>query len=534
MNKHDKNDNRIRRAFGNQGMAPVRLIAFAMGLLLLLTGCTNLFQPVGWNLNNSLQKPTNLYTPLQGTWKVTAVQPIGDEQTSLPAFAVGDDLSIDKDLVGIKDLYTINPTYSAKYVNTASYLASRYISVPTLEGYTQDNIEVVMVRDEDAFWMDIMRLSDDAICFSYNSRMYYLTQADATVATDVVRQYREMYQAQTSTDEAGQEKRNLSILIGVKEKHTDYYGTEYDQYSTYLIREDTEADRPRVYLMDNLFVPRGDLGYYFLTYDILEKNPVSGVVRAQFAAYPTTANASETQNVLTDAQQRSISYVHDGVIAFDKVNYLSALEDKTKKSEIVQMDNIAADTPLTVQQIGGTDGLAELTNELTSNLTFLNISDVPTALNQVLDPTNVGVERSRTQWSFFSSLEIESGAKVHFQKFPLELIQQTPLVVTDALQVPWTRVTAKNSQANTAFTTPNKNHILISDDDEIQYYDLNGDNISYSTRLSIQMESDSAEIVMVEYGYDESASLWETEFLKHETKQPQVVYGTSSSDSMME
>lgn len=522
-----ENDNRMKPHSAK------KLLLLGVALILALTSCGVFREGAAWSISNTLLQPDNLYTPMKGVWEVTEIKPIGEEQTSLPAFVVGDKLNVDKAVVGIKDLFTVNPIYSAKYVNTVEYLTSRYLTAPTIEGFQGENIEVVMIRDRDTFTMDLMRITADRACFSYNSRMYYVKNVGASVEDDVIADYIAKHQLQSTQQMAGVATKNLSVLIGVKEKKTDYYGSEYYSYYTYLIRDEANQPRPRVYMMNNVLVPRGDLGFFFVTYSVLDKNSVTGVSRAQFAAYPTTVKPADTKNILIDAQKRSIDYIHDGTISMDKVNFLSALETKTLKAETVQMDNLSANAPMTMQQIGGPDAKVVYETQLNTNLEYLNISDVPSALAQLYDETNIGVQRTRMQWGFYSNLEIESGAKVHFQEFPLELIQQASVVYPDPLQISWTKVTARNAQANTAFTTPNKDRILIADDDEIQYFELEGDNIGFSPRLSIQMPNRNAQVIMVEYATDDTATMWETEFLKHETDQPQVLFGAPKVTSLM-
>lgn len=491
----------------------------------MLTGCAKTYDESGWDIGDRISEPRNLITPLEGTWEITRIVPLSEDKKTTPPYREGDLLYISEKLVGIKDYFTIRPMFSAKYVDTNEYLNTRYQKTPALEGFKSDNLTVVMVKEGDAFSAEFMKLSDQRICFINESNLFYLKRIDDKVSEEAVERYEKLAKAKSQKPYKDKERRDMAIYVGVYERKTDKNGIAYPTYYTYLIREDLQSPAPRVYLIENLLIPRKEGNFTTLGYEVVSKNEVNGVTEGKYTV-GTIGGGEQEPRVMSDRQKRSVTYVHDGIVSFDK-NIHPTLKG-VRTYEILSLDQIGTPNaaPFTVEQIAGKAGKDSFHEQVMAQYRYLDPNGEADPKSLTIDDTNIGVERRNADWGFFTGLEVKVGNDLLQSRLPVDLVPVIPVYRSDKLQISWTRVYNQNNQATAAFTTPEQERLLIKDDDEIQYYRLRGENIETEPILSIQL-SNSSKIVMMEVAYDKSAKYWEDTFLKMPLMQPLMLYNSS-------
>ncbi len=497
-------------------------------LLVMLGGCTAHQSGDSLDVQNTIEKPKNNRPLLEGVWRIEQIQNISETST-LPAFDKGDALYVSNQLIGIRDFYTIRPTVSAKYVEAARYLESRFQKVPSLMYSTDKHINVVMVREGDSFSMDILSLSATRCCFVYDSRIYYAVRESDAVDSATIAEYNE--RARTTLQGKASEgiENEAAFLIGIREQVQDDYGAWYYTYRTYFVRERADSALLHTYSIENLLVPRADSLFSMVEYETKKTDEFYGVVEGEYREYPVSQGADDSNNILSDKNKRGILYVTDGAISFEKIENIYS-DQIGRKYEIYPLDSLGGN-PYTVDQIAGEDGKEAFTEMVLNQLHYLDPGtnydtgniDIDEA-NIGIDYTNIGIDRQNTSWSFFTRLEVTREDEVYSSKFPVDIISKVELIRGESLSIPWTQVSYKSSQAVSAFSAARANRVFIKNDDELQYYAIKQGRITDSPILSIQL-SENSKVVLFESAYGDNARLWEEEILRHPLKQVQVLYG---------
>ena len=506
----------------------VRLLALA--ILLLFSGCKKNVDSKEFS-RGGIQKPKNETSLLEGTWKVTDIVSYGEETNAAkpPTFSIDDSLYFCNDFVGINGVFTVNPSISAKFVNTRDYLNARFSGQDvTLNTYDEDKVRVIMVRDGESFSMDFLSLEHDLCTFSYESKMYYLQRETTEIAKDVRENFLRLADSKKREEEQPEENRNRALLVGIKTKSYDADTIPVYSYATYLIREDALSRRPRVYAAEQILVPHGNQSFTLLRYQIQDRNPVYGVLESTFQALLTTADPNSKANTLIDTFNRSVTYVHDGFVAFDKNIVSLSTGVVQRKEEIFSLDALEKGNPYTVEQLTGKEGQETYREQVENRLQQLH-PDIPAnSLLEELDYTDIGIQRKTSDWSFHCTPQITVDGELRSAPLFLDLLQSVPVMESDPLAVPWSQVTNKSYRASAAFSTPNKERVLILTDNELQYYRILEGRIDRSPLLSIQLPSGSS-IIMMETAYDTHADVWEDAIKEQTAILPQVIYDPSFS-----
>ena len=496
-----------------------------------LVGCQ---QPttVEENVNHTIIAPRNTELGVEGKWELVDVKQLNENPNKLPPFFKGDFLYISKDLVAINQIFTVDPKFSSKHVNLNTYLESRYNKAPIIEGYDDENINVMMVRDKDVFSIDLMLLAEDRLCFSYESRMYYFEKREDELTADIMQEYVELAQINMTNPAIISDDLNICSLVGLKVEKIDEDGYRYYDYMTYLINEVWSYSRPRIYLTQEIVFGDDESKLWMVNYNVLEKNEDVGVASAEFV-YSQVGETSEANQIrMEDYYQRSISFVNNSLISFEK-KYLQphnpdqedVYANMGSKYEIYSLDSIASEIPLTVSQLGGEEELKSFKDQVINQLNCVDPDGLIDPADVTIDYSNIGIVRNKSGWGFITSKDWLVGEDVYPTKFSVDLVPMIPIFQNNTLQIPWSRIFNKNNAAEEAFTTKNKERIIIKTDDEIQYYRLIGDQIAGQPELSIQIPK-NASIVMFRQYDDSSADGLLKEFVKLPLYQPQVIYPT--------
>ncbi len=504
-------------------------ITLIIAFILLLTSCQTMSKTEPY-VNDTVQPPRNQTLAVEGTWALTEVEELGDNLSTLAQFEVGDELYINRNLVAINNYFTNSPSFSSKYVNLHSYLDYRYTTPPDLNGYDDEYIRVMMVRDRDALSLDLMNIGDDQLCFSYESRVFYFERVDAGVDNSVVEQYQQLAHDNRINPAVIINDLNMSILIGIRTRKMDENGFAYYEYTTYLINDVWSNSRPLTYSTQEI-ISAGDEGRLTkIDYNIIERDPEVGVTSGEFIVTPVGNEQASGKIVLQDFYHRVINYVHNNVISFTKttmpqiaLNGSNRNNSRVYEFEIYTYDRLHEEQPLTVEQIGGPDESVSFREQVLNQLNIVDPEGTINASDVDIDYTNIGIRRNNSGWGFVSSKDWVVGDTVYPSIFGIDMVPLLPMVQTNTLQIPWSRVMNKTFAAESAFTTEGRERIIIKTDDEIQYYQLIRDQIAASPELSIQIPNDS-EIIMVNEFYDATADLITREFTKLPLLQPQVIY----------
>ncbi|MDY5841907.1 MAG: hypothetical protein SPJ59_03120 [Peptoniphilaceae bacterium] len=491
--------------------------------LLVLAGCIPQ-EKEGIDINKSIAAPANTTLSIEGTWEITGVKKPSDTTKKVDAYNVGDRLYIDSTLAAIGTNYSLNPSYSAKYVYLKNYLSIFYADAAQYNVADDKQVPIYMIRDNDLFSLDIIQTDREKILFYYESVLYTLERVNEVVPDEVHVQYATFEQAKKKKDpESGSDFENLTTMIGVRESVVNDYGYKEFRYSTYLIYEIGNAERPLVYRVDSLVIPNEENELWNLKYEALEPDEDRQLMHARYTYSDADETKKSTQEVFEDNEQRGVSFVHNDVVSFNRPGEIPPTLEAAKKYDIYLLSQLSKQKPLSVTDLAGETENVAFRQQISAQKALIDPDGLIADDEYIIDNTNIGIVRQNLQWIFVTSMNWRIGNQGYPTRIPLDLVTKRNLFQPSRDPISWTRVRNKVPYASTASESPKKDRIFIKTEDEIQYYKEIGGGVSSRSLLNIQLGSES-QIVMIEYYQGASASQMKEKFLKEDLSQPQILY----------
>lgn len=498
-------------------------------VLFLLTGCRGDRLISGEAMIDSIEIPDNALLPIEGSWIVRERRENANNRQTLPSFGVDDALYVSRDVVGIRDFFTVKPSLSSKYVNLKNYLETRYQDLKELPGYEEENVLVLMVRDNDNFTLDIMKLEENRIAIFYESCLYILEKTSDVVAQETVADFRAKASSLAIKQRKDPENLNLSTLIGIKRENVTENGDIYYSYYTYLISDDYRFDTPRVFEVSDLLFFNDEMTPFRMRYQVEEMVENLGPVRGTFTYESLVNPTPNSQSVLEDTYQRSITFLHNNIVAFDLAYPAQNPLQIRNEFEIFGVDSMERG-PYSVDTLAGEESRVVVKDRIFEQLDLLDPEGSVDRSEEEVNYSNIGIIRQNASWGYTTGKTWTIGGTTYPVRIPIDLATPVPIIPNDTLKVPWSRVTTKLPLARTAFSSTNGERLLVFTDDEIQYFKTYGKRIGGDAQLSIQLPANCS-VVMVEHYYDAAAEKVNTVLTDQSMLLPQVIY-TGGEDSL--
>lgn len=491
-------------------------------LLLFLAGCKGGPSSFGsTDIMDTIAEPQIKRIEISGTWTLDHIEKLSEKSTERTDFVIGQSAYIDQNLVAIGDRVTMNPKFTSKYVNFDEYMQKRFLASPTQFTYDQENIEIYSIRDGQNFSQEFLFPTENLLIYINDQIVYYLTRESDTVDEGVLSWYQKNYRKEKEQDSTVAERKESTFLLGVRYKSKTLKNMESTyKYETYFVHNSVEK-KPRVYLSKDLLIPR-ESGFWKLkvTPQGDRENGYQNLISAENL---NVDSGKENSNQFIDPLSRMITYVHDGYVAFRKTNYYSQNPLNSYKYEILALDKLAAKNPLTIQEIAGEAGLQAYRAQIASELEYFETNYLNRG-ETIFSPdlTNVGILRDTNAWKLVSNIEVQYGTNIHKANMNLNIVPNGNIMKKDELAIPWQTVKTKNSECLSAFTSPNKDLLIMVTENEILLYDLFGNNIATTPKASIQTQPGTT-VVMMEFAPDNMAKTWEDVFVEQGIDTPPVL-----------
>lgn len=500
---------------------PLKTLAIIFALLFFLSSCLSPNKDKSVDINAYIQAPQTISQALQGVWRLNQVKDLKEGQTNLPRFQKGDQLYIDPNLVAIGDYATTHPNFSSKYVSLSAYLSSHLVAPEKVPG-NQENVSIFMIRDNDLFSVDLIRIDPDHIVFIYEARLYSLVKEKDQVPDEIIDRYQNFSQTERREDLVEKKQRLTSTLVGVREQRIGEDGYPISDYSTYLLYEDPKNTRVHVYKLNRMFFPGPDNGYKILDYIPGEVDPKTGKRRGRFLYYDAEDFEKKRTIAMEDEDGREITFISPEFISFRKTVFPPNRE-APKNFEIQRISQINEKNALKISELAIESPKQTLQSQIQDQLNILDPQGKIDPRSSPDDLTNIGIVRQTTEWVFITSRCWKSGDQYLPAYIPLSLVSKVKFFNNSEEPYSWSRIKTKYTQAETASQSPAKDRLLVKTENEIHYTKLIGEDIAAKADLSIQIKPGS-EIIMISYFSDEKAQQLAKSFLKQNLAQPQVIY----------
>lgn len=495
-------------------------------LLLILVGCQQKDDSV--DMTGILRPPTINELPIQGIWTIRSIE--GDAHAENPSrYKVGQELVIDQKLVAIGEEISTTPNFSSKFVNVKDYTELRLIG-QKLPMQESQSVRVDMIRDNDLFSMDLLTLSDGRLAFSTDSRLYVLERTNEVVPERTKVAFLERAQEQQRQNRKIADKTNIATLIGVRTPSRTDDGYPYFRYDSYLIVDEPERARPSVYRTEGLFFLNADHVSSKMTYQMTEPDPTNLIMKGTYSIRTLADVEGRNARILYDALGRGITFIGGDIVSFDKPNTYPPAASSLKRYELHRLSEFGAQHVLSVRDLAGKTEESAFKEQVSAQLAIIDPNRKVDPSRFPLDTENIGIVRRNVSWGFVTSMVWRAGDKTFPTRVNLDIVPTTPVFNIPSQPFSWTRITNKVPLARTASASPAQDRSLIQDEDEIMYFRSTASTIDAQALLSIQTES-NAQIVNIDYYYNDQEKEVKDSFLGQEMEQPQVIFSRARENA---
>ena len=486
--------------------------------LILFTACSRANDDKKLDIDSTIHEPENKALPMEGVWTIVKIDSDDDNLKNLPTFSINDKLYISRKLVAINDFISTDPSFSSKLVNIKEYFQSKLVKPPEIKDIGE-NVKVLMVRDGDNFSMDFTMLDKDNALFLYESRTYYLKRTDKKVPEDLAKKYIEFANIQEKK-EVKEKGKSLISFIGVYESVKNSQGFDDELYSTYMIYDDGNMDKPLVNKIEGLYIPSFETKSSIMTYRTYGLDPDTGLKRGIFSLYSADDPDGSPIASLKDRKSRQITYCGKGLISF-AYKVPGQPMSAPGKYEIRSLDKLGKEA-LGVDKIAGQGEVDAFKEQIMIQKSFID-PEVKANENGEEDLSNIGVVRQKNRWSFMTAAFWTRGTNNYSTKINLNLNTDIQIFDSPTKQFDWSRLVNRFPMADTASLSPDGSRMIVKTEDEIHYMPFLGDGPANKAILSIQVHSNS-KIISLDYFTDKLADQAKENFLKLNLSQPQVIF----------
>lgn len=496
---------------------------FIMLLTTILLSACNIADS---NIQDKIVSPENNTTPIQGKWVIEEkIEMSEKEEASSEIVAdkepidnyIGREILFSKDAIVVADDYANNPTFMFKNVNTDDYLLYKYKINPRNLDISSETIQVITSLKDDQLFYEFVRYNEDNLLIFINDSFYDLEKIADEVSYEEVNRYINVESnMMTTLDTIEVEDIKSGVLLGIK---TPIYDEENEipdwDYKTIWIRSDNRNIIK--YELDKLLVPRKN-GFWIVNVD---RNETDSSINDKIVAIPQfsridaeksmelpdisfnilsrkSASPMEDRSILL----KDILFIGNDYISLEKIDINN---NNRKTLEIYALDNIEEQRSIKLSDIVE-DG-EFLFKEGSQNIQSIGE-------NVVLNQSNVGLVRRNGYWILKGRINYRQNEEQLYKDFNIKAIPPKTMVSYDELSVPWDVIDAQFPEAIDAFSSPNREFIILVTANEIKVYPSeNGEILSFEPLTKIQMPN-NASIIMSEWALGRYPEIWENEMIK--------------------
>ncbi|WP_461207132.1 hypothetical protein [Clostridium sp. DL1XJH146] len=474
-------------------------------IILILSSVSCSYAP---NMEKSdIVAPSYGENPLIGNWKVTNVvspNTFSDDKDSLLNW-LGAEVYFTEQEALINGFQYINPNYKIKTVNANEYFLNTYNVAAKSLAIEDDELKVITISVNQTFLNNFVIISEDYMVTYFDNLFIFLEKSttlnNENVVTDDISKSLNIDSANSNnvSDE------NTTVESGILLSFKHYEQKDYEiPYST---NEETYEPAYRTIWIDfngayvksikelpYILLPRLSGFWKISTERTINTTDTENYIEDSLFASPIGIEIKnpETNYVYPDNNKFSslldIYFVGNDYISieYNGTGFSSSQNRSYKYNSlrVLPIDTIYNfnETPVPITELMGAVGEEALQQGAISFLNSIR-EDERNAYENIPDNLSFGVERSEGKWTLIGRLNNSTSAsKGLFNDFEIPTIPPKELVGYDYLYTSWNVIKEDFPDAIDAFVSPNKNFIVIMQQNKLEGYKIS-DGIIQSKKL---------------------------------------------------
>lgn len=488
-------------------MKKVKLICILILIAFTTIGCTA--SPK--ESTDRISSPINNQIPVSGTWKIVKVVDENSNDEGATSLEWEDKtLKFLETYMALGDYYLKNPRYQIKRINGKEYLLYNHKKFLKEFNIPDGEIEVITVIDEDKYFCEIIRISENELILSAYNYIFDLARVSDEVGNKI--DSSEMQNSENSNFITYKEDSLIrsGVLLGLRSGDSDEYS-----YRTVWIgfknkKEDAFLET------EGIIFPRRS-GFWKI--DSIRNTEDGRTEDFLFAYNISKENMSELREKQFDYSnwegktgklQKRIDYIGNDYVSIEAIgNGSYEHSDKNWQENILQIlpvDSLTSKKSIRITDLSGEESLGTVELGIQKTMERINIkeSDIINE-HKLLD--SFGLERKMGHWFFKGRINYMLDNEFRFSDYSINIIPPSKLVVYDDLNLSWTHIKNKVPGAIDALTSPYNDIVLVLTKREIIIYKIERGQMDRYPLKRISLK-DNETVIMAEWALDDYVDNW--------------------------
>lgn len=495
-------------------MRPFKLICSLLLIILLLTACVGTAN----DLSMQIVPPKVTDISIGGTWEVVDV-------LNQSSFTEEDQQWLGKPILFssqygvIADYFIKDISYQVKRVNADEYLLYHYKAFPEGYHFSEEEIEVITIMDQDVLFAEILREHGENLILKINNDSFILKMVSQEVDEELLKK-RQQENSLTELVENSPQSTLLrtGVFIGLRQDIEENQGEiESHLYRTLWIASENK-DLYSFLETENIFFPRRK-GFWKMEINrVLDGNRiedllVSNNILSKEASYSldNVTHQSLLQPSKLEVIYRKINYISNDYVSIEEKVFQQYKEEKILQREglhILAIDSLPNIRRINILDLLGSSGLEAIE---TGRKKILEQNNENNLLLQQNLGENFGLERRFGHWFLKGRVNFHENDQLKTSDYNINLIPPSELVFYDDLSIPWTTVKDRVPAALDLYTSPNKDIALVVTKDEIMVFSIKGRNLQLEPLERIPLK-DGEVVIMTEWATGLYVESWQRTF----------------------
>lgn len=489
----------------------MKKLCFILAIILLLTGCQGIPQ---LNSGQIIVSPENSTIPIRGTWKIYEYKTISqiqeDEDSIKTAEKLLDRIAVFSDTWAVvADESCTDAKYQIRKVKARDYLLLHHnIDMEDLN-ITSPMLDIISIISNGSLFFDVAMLDEDTALIYMDNSFYWLKKI-----SDKPHNY--YAGGQKGPDKEAERKESqdkllrTGVLIGLRStmpsSNKEDIFSERSSYRTIWISSYNKNIQSTLEVPD-LFIPRRS-GFWTLSVktrkfnDYLQDNIVLDPILPRG---PSIIEKVDEQLIKGNIK-KDILFVSDDYIAIEYSWIMGVAEERSYR--VLPLDDANSLSGILVSDIAREDMRDIFYTSAQAHLVSHGIK-IDEELKGIVSVSedNFTLERRNGNWTLKGRLNLGD----RYEEFPIGLSPIGKLVNHDELHVTWDSIKERVPMALDAYTSPNKDLLIVVTGNFLMLYTIENGEISEKPVKKIDIKK-SESVIMVEWATGDYVARWEKSF----------------------
>lgn len=475
-------------------------------LLIFCQGCAEMPR---LNSEETVVPPKNKKIPLQGLWEIKDFKPISNED------AVNEDI---EGWVGQKAIFTeslavlgnercSDAEYKIRTVDSREYLLFHYGVDPRELKVTQPKTDIISVSSNDKPFYDFIVIEEELVMVYAYGGFYILDKQSDTVDNTYIDNSIDAEEKREEEKKEDQDLLRSGVLLGLRSTaNISGDGQENSLRSTYRTLWIASYNRELHPILEvpDLFVPRRS-GFWRVGIKIQKFDEYMQDFLFAYSMEQEFHSQSEENGELKKQQGdivKNILFVGDDYVALEYSNILNS-ETRNSRFKVLPLDDINSEQGIRISDIAGKDRKNIFYESAEAHL-LSNGLKIPGKLEEIAKEDNFTLSRRNGHWILRGRINYDNSQ----EDFTIGLSPVGKLINYDELYIPWDTIKEKIPAAVDAYTSPNKDIILVITSSFIEIYAVKDGKIADRPLRRINIRRGET-VVMAEWATGEYVARWE-------------------------